>query len=111
VLSNDQFHTDTGKLCLVNSNLVVCETDIHDVNLNVYVFKSEIGNLESIFCDTVLSNDHIHNVANELCPVESKLNANNSTNSITSPQVSPTCNNSGSNINPWYMNKGFTYYI
>jgi len=49
VLPNDQIHTDTGKLCLVNSNLVVCETDIHDVNLNFYVFKSEIGNLESIF--------------------------------------------------------------
>ena len=108
MLSNDQIHTDTGKLCLVNSNLVVCETEIHDVNLNFYVFKSEIGNLESNFGYTVLSNDHIHNVANEHCVVKSKLNANKSTNSITNPHVSPTCNNSGSNINPWYMNKGLS---
>ena len=107
VLSNDQIYTYTNELCLVNCNLDVGETDLCDVSLNSYVFKSETGNLESNFCDNVSSNDHIHTIANEQCVVKSKLNVNNSTNSITNPQVSPTCNNSGSNVNPWYMNEGF----
>ena len=42
VLSNDQIHTDISELCLVNSNLDVGEADLHENNLNLYVFKSDV---------------------------------------------------------------------